>query len=247
MRQRCLRNKRWLRVPEAEIALRVQPTHQPIRDPRLRDLRLRTRLSRIIANPRQAAAAPIRKHRAVRRLRRVRMNTRRRLLAQLLVPALVQQIVPRITQARAGLRRHRIRKLHRDLRARAQITRPPGKLSVRRVRPMLQAHLSGKVLPLRARRDPRPSNIRPHRRDTKARLRNIRAHRRHNIRLRRRGMKHRRRGRALPSRNANLPAKGVKATEETLGCCRSRNLWASLFFFGWKLLTRQVLELDVRR
>jgi hypothetical protein len=208
MRQRCLRNKPLRIVPEAKIALRVQPTHELIRDPRLRDLRLHTRLSRIIANPRQAAAALVRKHRAVRLLRRIRMNTRRRLTVQLLI----KQIVQRITQARAGLRRHRIRKLRRDLRARAQIAkaRPPGKLSIRRVRLVLQAHRSGKVRRLPAKRVQRPSSIRPHLRDTKARHHNIRAHRRHNIRLRRRGMKHRSRGRSLPSRSANLPAE-VKA------------------------------------
>jgi hypothetical protein len=210
MRQRCLRNKRLLRVPEAEIGLRVQPTHKPIRDPRLRDLRLRTRLSRIIANPRQAAAAPIRKHRAVRLLRRIRMNTRRRLTVQLLI----QQIIQRIAQARTGQRWHRTRKLHRDLRARAQITRarPPGKLSIRRVRPMLQAHLSGKVLRLPARRIPRPYSIRPHLRDAKARRHSIRPHRRGMKAHRPRSMKHRRRGRALPNRSANLPAE-VKATK----------------------------------
>jgi hypothetical protein len=211
MRQRCLRNKPLRIVPEAKIARRVQPAHEPIRDPRLHTPR-----SRIGANPRRAATAPIRKHRTVRLLPRVRMKTRRRLL----IPPLILRIVQRITQARAGLLRHRTRKLHRDLRARTQITRPPGKLSARRVHPMLQAHRSGKVRRLPARRVQRPSSIRPHLRDAKARHHNVRAHHRHNIRPRRRGMKahrprsmkHRRRGRALPSRSVNLPAE-VKATK----------------------------------
>jgi hypothetical protein len=211
MRQRCLRNKRLPIVPEPRIALRAQPTHELIRDPirglRLRDRRLHTRRSPVGANPRQAATALVRKHRAVRLLRRVRMKTRRRLLVPLLVLPLVLQIVQRITQARTGQRRHRIRKLHRDLRARAQITRPPGKLSVRQVRLVLQAHLSGKVRRLRAKHVPRPYSIKPPLRDAKAHH--------HNIRLRRRGMKPRPRRRALPSKSANLPAE-VKATKRNI-------------------------------